>query len=107
MAEAVEPPRFSLTFSSRRRIEKRRVSYAAAYTVGMAEPLWPLIEWEALYGVTYSLTNDSDTLEYLWSYRFSAGIIRAYLSNVERWIDRRPYRTSNDWQILRLRWSQN
>ena len=70
----------------------------------MSEPKWTALEWEALYGCTYGVTNDNDILEYLWSNRFSAGIIRLYLSAVEDAIDRRargPYQTTNDFGDLR------
>ena len=70
----------------------------------MSEPNWSLMEWEAVYGGTYGVTNDNDTLEYLWGDRFSAGIIRLYLANVEDWITRKahnPYQTANDFGDLR------
>lgn len=69
----------------------------------MSEPKWTLMEWEAVYGCTYGVTNDNDTLEYLWG-GMPAGKIRLYLANVEDYIDRedrQPYQTSNDFGDLR------
>lgn len=66
----------------------------------MSEPRWPLIEWEAMYGATFSVSNDNDTLVELWGNRFPVGIIRLYLANVEDAIDRLargPYQTGNTW----------
>lgn len=66
------------------------------------------MEWEQLYGITYSLTNDNDELVQLWGNRFHPGIIRLYLSNVEDAVDRiarrQPWQTSNDWYNRLLRW---
>ena len=74
----------------------------------MSEPKWSLIEWEQVYGITYSLTNDNDDLVQLWGGRFHPGIIRLYLANVEDAVDRiarrQPWHTDNDWHTRPLRW---